>query len=80
MVGMMRYREITTLCQIPDEYPYVSILGIHPSVWSQLWEFVWTSPDRFCLLARVKPKVDDWHIYVGCASETARRQLDATWR
>lgn len=76
---MMRFCEITTLCRIPDEYPYVTVLGIHPKLWPELRKFARQFPEKFQLLARVKPKVDDWTVYVGCASEDARHQFDAAW-
>ena len=75
----MRYREIVRLYTIPDCYPYVVMLALHPSLWGRLERWVDARCGEFRMLHKNDTKRDSWMIHVGCATEAARNQFDDAW-
>ena len=75
----MRFHEIDASHSIPDAHPYSTVIGIHPTLWSQLRRFIEASPNDYCVAEKIEPASDNWIVHVGCASYAARNRFDAEW-
>jgi hypothetical protein len=75
----MRYRDILHDMPTSDTHPHTVALPLHPARWNEFATFVAKSPADFRLLSKLHPEPVGWFVFVGCASEAARKRLSETW-